>query len=354
MPFTGIAGCHRYTPTVPTANGVSLVIPAHNAGATITDCLGAVEPLLGHCGLSEIVVVDDASTDTTRSIIEEFDVTCLTGPGKGAGAARNIGWRSASSPLIWFVDADCVAEPDALAVLLGHLEDAAVAGVGGSYGIMTADSLLARLIHEEIVERHLSIPSRVDFLATFNVVYRRCVLEEVGGFDERFLKGQDAELAWRIIEAGHDLAFDVRSRVKHYHPVALRPYFRTQCQQGFWRVGLHLRHKGRAIGNSYSNWLDHVAPPLALLATASLPLTFVVAFRLVPAALFGLLLVTQLPMSWRLLRRKREASYLAFAAMGFLRSFSRGVGLLGGALAAVLRPASNTAVTRTRPSNHNG
>ena len=158
--------------TLPTMSAaqVSLVIPGRDCARTVRQCLEAVVPLLEGSPLDEIIFVDDGSKDNTAAIVAESPVTCLAGAGTGAGAARNIGWRAAKHPLIWFVDSDCVAEPEALTRLLPHLEDPHVGGVGGSYGIMTAESLLACLIHEEIVERHLRMPKRVNFLATFNVL----------------------------------------------------------------------------------------------------------------------------------------------------------------------------------------
>ena len=260
-------------------------------------------------------------------IVAEFSVRYLAGEGKGAGSARNIGWRTAENPLVWFIDSDCVADPDALMLLLPHLDDPQVAAVGGSYGIMTSHSLLACLIHEEIVERHLSMPGRVNFLATFNVIYRRPVLEAVGGFDERFLKGQDAELSWRVLEAGHELAFEINSRVKHFHAVSWRQYLRTQRQQGYWRVWLHLRHRGHARGDSYSRLTDHVQPPVAAATLAALPLLWFSATKWVPIILVLGLAAAQIPMTWRLVRRTRQARYVAFAAMSFLRAFWRGVGM---------------------------
>ena len=314
---------------------VSLVIPARNCASTIGACLGAVVPMLEGTPLREIIVVDDGSTDDTGKIVADFPVTCITGKGAGAGAARNAGWRAAHNPLIWFVDSDCVAEPDSLTLLLPHLDDPQVGGVGGSYGIMKSDSLLACLIHEEIVERHLAMPQRVDFLASFNLLYRRVILEQVGGFDERFLKGQDAELGWRVLAAGYQLAFEVNSRVKHFHPVAWRSYLRTQRHQGYWRVWMYLAHRGRARGDAYSSLIDHAQPPLAMLTLASILLVFFPGTRYVPLALALLLIVLQVPMTWRLIRRKRQLRYLAYAAMSFVRVFWRGVGMTAAVLAAL-------------------
>jgi len=317
-----------------TDEAVSLVIPGRNCASTIGQCLEAVAPMLETTPLQEIIFVDDASTDETADIVADYPVTYTVGNGRGPGAARNIGWKAARNPLIWFVDSDCVAEPDALTLLLPHLDTPTVAGVGGSYGIMTSDSLLACLIHEEIIERHLAMPRRVNFLATFNVVYRRSVLEEVGGFDERFLKGQDAELAWRINEAGYELAFEVNSRVKHFHAVAWPDYLRTQRQQGYWRVWLHLGHRGHTRGDSYSKLLDHLQPPLAMLTIFSLPLLLLQGARPVPVTLTLLLLAGQIPLTWRLVKRKRQLRYLWFAVMGFVRAFWRGAGMTAGTVGA--------------------
>ena len=118
----------------------------------------------------------------------------------------------------------------------------------------------------------------------FNVVYRRAVLEQVGGFDERYLKGQDAELSFRVMEAGYELRFELSSRVGHYHATRWLPYLRTQRQQGYWRVWLHLEHRGHSTGDSYSNLLDHVQPPLAMLSVITVPLAWLPQTRWVPAA----------------------------------------------------------------------
>src|SRR5690606_31520058 len=122
---------------------VTLVIPARNSAGTIRPCLEAVVPLKRSGAVSEIIVVDDKSTDETRQFVSRYPVRCLEGPGLGAGGARNVGWRAASTSMIWFVDSDCVAHPEALAHLLrGIQRDDSLGGIGGSYGNMRPDSLL--------------------------------------------------------------------------------------------------------------------------------------------------------------------------------------------------------------------
>jgi len=313
---------------------VSLVIPGRNCAATIEACLAAATRILEapDTALGEIVFVDDGSTDDTAERAARFPVTVLAGGGRGPGAARNVGWRAARGELVWFVDADCVAAPDALSRLLPHLDAPAVAAVSGTYGNANAHSLLACLIHEEIVERHRTMGDEVDFLATFNVLYRRSVLEALDGFDERYLKAQDAELSFRARAAGHRLRFEPRSKVDHYHEERLGSYLRTQRRQGYWRVWLHLEHPGHGVRNSYSGALDHAQPVLAMGLLASLPCLALPFVRWLPAAALVLLLAAQAPMTIRLVRRRRAARYLAFAPLGACRAVWRGVGMTHGTI----------------------
>jgi glycosyltransferase involved in cell wall biosynthesis len=324
-----------------TGSAVSLVIPGRNCAATIAECLGAVVPLLDdpQSPLGEIIFVDDGSTDDTASIAREFPVAVIDGLGDGPGAARNLGWRAATSNLVWFVDADCIAEPDALPPLLAAIDAPDVAAAGGGYGIADDGTLLARLIHEEIVERHRRMAAAgrdIDFLATFNVVYRREVLEALGGFDERYRKAQDAELGFRACEAGHRLRFVPGSIVRHHHEARWGRYLRTQYQQGYWRVWLHLERRGHAVRNSYSNAIDHLQPPLGVLAIASCAMLPVPVARWTPVVLAALLVAMQVPMTVALVRRCGPA-YLAIAFMGAIRALWRGVGMVHGTIRYVLR-----------------
>jgi glycosyltransferase involved in cell wall biosynthesis len=310
---------------------ISLVIPGKNVERTIGPCLDAVCPLLDSGELSEILFVDDASNDGSASVARRYPVRLVSGTGAGPGAARNRGWREAQSPWIWFVDADCVAEPDALRILAESMAYPGISGIGGSYGNAVPGSLLACMIHEEIVERHLSMPREVDYLATFNVLYRREMLEQIDGFDEYFKTAQDAELAYRIAQKGGRLLFDIRSRVKHFHPTHLWPYLRVQARHGYYRVWMYVRHSSRIMGDAYSSMVDHVQPLLAMVVLILLPLVFVSGVRWWPLIPILLLAFAQIPMTQKLIRRV-GLRYGLFAALSFARSFARGIGMIWGVL----------------------
>ena len=318
------------------ATAVTLVIPGRNCAHTLKQCLHSVMPLLEDGQLHQIIFVNDGSTDNTESIAREFPVNIIRGSGEGPGAARNLGWRAATTELIWFMDSDCVAKPDALSKLLPHLASPSVAGVGGSYDNLYPDSLLAALIHEEIASRHLRMPTSVNFLATFNVVYRRNVLAEVSGFDESLTLAQDADLAFRIVGKGHQLSFEICSRVGHHHPRQWSSYMRTQRRQGCYRMLLYRRHPGRVRGDSYAGLVDYVQPPLAVV---SWPL-FSAGLWSTPALIAGLLIqmvlmLLQLP--WvRLTVRTLRIRAVCFLPFGWLRAHYRGMGMVSGLLLGLL------------------
>lgn len=313
---------------------VSLVIPGRDCAATLRECLTAAVAVQRRTPqLREILFVDDGSVDQTADIARSFaEVTYVEGLGRGPASARNLGWKRARSERVWFVDSDCVAHVEALLHLVGHLDDDGVAGVSGTYDNARPDSLLATLIHEEIRERHIAMPTDVDFLATFDVLYRREVLEALDGFDERYKKAQDAELAMRCREAGHRLHHDNASRVAHHHETRWLRYLRTQRQQGFWRVWLHLERRGHAAGDSYSSLLDHLQPPLACLVLGTLPAVIWPWGWAVPLILALALFVMQWPMTARLVKRTGDARMASFALMSFLRAFWRAVGMALGVL----------------------
>jgi glycosyltransferase involved in cell wall biosynthesis len=98
---------------------ISFVIPTYNYGRYIIRCLQSIVDQ--ESGDYEIIVVDDGSTDNTRSIIAEISKKFLPGQlryvyqeNSGPSAARNNGAFQAQGKYVWFIDADDRLVPDAL------------------------------------------------------------------------------------------------------------------------------------------------------------------------------------------------------------------------------------------------
>jgi len=247
------------------AHSIAVVIPARNAVATIE---GAIRAALNQRGVTgvEVFVVDDGSTDGTGDAARKFGARVIRLEGSGPAAARNAGWRAAKTEAVAFTDSDCIPNPDWCERILDVLEDKTVGAVGGSYDIANPSSLLARIIHVEILARHQLMPSDVHALGTYNFAARRELLEQLGGFDESYTaaSGEDNDISYRILKAGRRLVFLHDNTVSHFHPTRLVKYLRSQAKHGFWRVKLYLDHPTMTAGDDYSHRSDFAAPFLGL------------------------------------------------------------------------------------------
>ncbi|MBI4639086.1 MAG: glycosyltransferase, partial [Candidatus Tectomicrobia bacterium] len=243
---------------------VSIIIPVFNASKTIARTIEACLSQTYPQEKLEVIVVDDGSTDRTREIVTHYPVVLVSQRNSGPAAARNRGWRASKGEMICFTDADCIPEKEWISKLVKKYTSQEIGGVGGSYGIVNCESFLASSIHEEIVERHLKMPSSVDYLGSFNLSYRREVLEETGGFNETYREasGEDNDLSYRVKKAGYTLLFDPTIVVAHHHPERLFRYLRQQFKHGYWRVLLYLQHPTMIKGDGYSGVGDLAQPPL--------------------------------------------------------------------------------------------
>ncbi|MGW2544041.1 glycosyltransferase family 2 protein [Kitasatospora sp. NPDC001574] len=125
---TGI-GWHQPTPAHAAAGRpLSVVLPARNTAYALPAVLDALAAQQSD-GPAEVIVVDDASTDTTFEIARRHPVvtTAVRLPTrKGSAAARNVGARLAQAPTLLFVDADMVLPAHVLADVAARATTATV------------------------------------------------------------------------------------------------------------------------------------------------------------------------------------------------------------------------------------
>ncbi|WP_176426520.1 glycosyltransferase family A protein [Cobetia sp. QF-1] len=105
---------------------LTIIMPAYNATNTISTALTS---LIQQCGVNlEVIVVDDASTDNTSHVVEQFSqrdsrIRLLRQPyNRGAYAARNVGLREARGQFITIHDSDDWSHPDKLACQVDALQ----------------------------------------------------------------------------------------------------------------------------------------------------------------------------------------------------------------------------------------
>jgi len=321
---------------------VSIIIPAYNAAGTIALCLEGC--LRQDYPATEVIVVDDGSTDGTGDRARELDgVRVIRQANAGPAAARNRGAAEARGVILAYTDADCVPRADWVTRLAEGFAEG-VGAVGGTYGIANPECLLARLIHQEIRMRHARFGEDVDFLGSFNVAYRAEAFEVVQGFDTayRAASGEDNDLSYRLRGRGFRLRFVPGAVVDHFHPVALEPYLLAQMRHGYWRMKLYARHPRRArTGDDYAGRAALWAPPVAVALLALFVFTFAVGWWLpfevfaasnqVFLASYILFFLAHLPLALRVTEGWKTLDTPYFVLVSTCRAFARGLGLLGGA-----------------------
>lgn len=95
----------------PGAPRLAVVIPTRNAARTVASCVRAAA---ASPAVVDVVVVDRGSTDATREIATRAGARCIAA-GPERSAQRNVGLEAITAPIVAFLDADQIVEPDVLA-----------------------------------------------------------------------------------------------------------------------------------------------------------------------------------------------------------------------------------------------
>ena len=226
---------------------ISIIVPVYNGEKCIGECIESLLALDYPKQCMEIIVVDNNSTDKSVEIIKKFsEVKLISEKKQGACCARNIGYRNASNDLIAFTDSDCIVDKNWLKELVRHFENDRVAGCGGHLEPMPPQTVIEEyIIFRDILSQENAFknePLSPPFLITSNAMYRKNILNEVGGFDENFyIAGEDADLSWRIVEKGYKLECESKAIVYHKHRSTLMSFLRQVKSYGcgtsylFWK-----------------------------------------------------------------------------------------------------------------------
>jgi glycosyltransferase involved in cell wall biosynthesis len=182
---------------------VSIVVIERNETRHIKRCLDSL--LAQTYPYLEIIVVDGNSTDGTREIIsQEYSIgekiKLVVEPGLGFAHARNVGVRSSSGEIIAFTGGNEFAHPEWVEKLVKNFIPKNTAGVYGCMLVPNGDGGFLRDFCQfkrckTASETH---PEKGRFGRGTNMAFRKCVIEELGSFDEWLCDTDDAEFAWRV------------------------------------------------------------------------------------------------------------------------------------------------------------
>ena len=231
---------------------ISIIVPSYNSEKTIEK---NIKSLLNqnYKKKYEIIVVD-SSTDETPQIVSKFPVKLIKQRHVGPAAARNLGVKKAKGKTIVFIDSDCIAPKNWLRNLLKPLSDKNFVAVAGTYKTKNKESMIARFTGYEIEQRHEKMKKfdSINFVGTFNCVYRKRIFLKFGGFNVKFVQAEDPELSFRIAESGYKIKFQPSAYVYHFHPSSLIKYLKQKFWRAFWKVSLYSQHKRKFLEDTYT------------------------------------------------------------------------------------------------------
>jgi glycosyltransferase involved in cell wall biosynthesis len=261
---------------------ISVVVPTYRRPHLLEQCLQALFSQTISGDSFEIIIVDDApEEDQTRELIHEWQqrlespisyffpvalpVIPVTGAAPeitvqdlerlfrarvstspalvyianygphGPAAARNLGWQNANGQIIAFTDDDCLPEPDWLSNGVAAFIDG-VSAVSGRVIVPISAT-------PTDYERNVTGLERSDFV-TANCFYRKMVLQEIGGFDERFTTAwrEDSDLFFTLCERKYPLAWSRGAIVVHpVRPTTWGSSLREQ-KKSFFNALLYKKH----------------------------------------------------------------------------------------------------------------
>jgi glycosyltransferase involved in cell wall biosynthesis len=179
---------------------VSVIVPAYNVSAYIADALVSLERQSFR--EFEVLIVDDGSTDNTADVVKSF---CQRDPrfrllqkqNGGLASARNYGISHAQGEYIALLDGDDIYHPDKLATHVIELDRSIGIGVVYSASRAIRDDghpTLMILSGKPVKSDPLLALLCKNFIGHgSNAVFRRCIVDEVGGFDETLRSSEDLD-----------------------------------------------------------------------------------------------------------------------------------------------------------------
>lgn len=188
---------------------VSIVVPAYNEEKNIQTTLKSLISLDYPGNKLEIIVVNDGSRDNTKSIVKDFiaknkafDIKLIDKNNEGKGAALNDGLRLAKGEFFVCLDADSIVTKDSLKKILPHFTNKNIAVVLPMLKVAKPKNIWQKMQWLEYIVNmfYKKLMSRLDCVhvspGPFSV-YRKEILDKVGGFDENNLT-EDLEVTLRL------------------------------------------------------------------------------------------------------------------------------------------------------------
>lgn len=218
---------------------VSVIVPVRNRADDIAACLESLLRLHYPMEKLDLIVVDDASEDRTAEVVYTFPVHLISVAQRSqASFCRNVGAQQARGEILAFIDSDCQADPLWLRELLPALREPGIGIVGGLVDSVFEAKALDRY---EKVKSSLSMgpwfrrsgeTDRFFYVPSCNLLTRKDLFAELGGFRADLHVGEDVDYCWRVQDRGYEVEYRPRGKIFHRHRNTLRGFCSRRFDYG--------------------------------------------------------------------------------------------------------------------------
>lgn len=272
---------------------VSIIIPCYNEQDALYDTAKNALKIDYPQEKLEIIIVDDGSKDDTlkiaRKIAKESNlVKVLTKKNGGKGSAMNYGIKHSKGEYIICFDSDSFVNPNALRKLLPYFSEKDIGVVLPAMKVIKAKTLIQQVQwYEYIVNMYYKeLMGRLDCVhvapGPFSV-YRRDVLEEVGGFDEKRNLAEDFELTLRVQSFNYRIIQTLDTEVFTLAPADLKSWYK---QRNRWFKGTAInmyKYRKLILNKKYNDFGMFQMPIIAISALMAITIiTTAVYYTLKP------------------------------------------------------------------------
>jgi O-antigen biosynthesis protein len=215
---------------------ISIVIPNYNGEDNLKRNLPKIEEAIrNYQGDSEILIVDDASTDESLVFIKLFCQNknnssrfILNSKNLGFGETCNVGVKNAQGEIVVLLNSDVYPEKNFLKFLVPHFADDKIFGVGCFEKTMNEKNEVisergaGKIFFKDGIFQHSAgdLNSNItDWVCGGSGAFRKDLYLKLGGFDKRFYPfyWEDVDLSYCATQEGYKLIFENRSIVFHQH-----------------------------------------------------------------------------------------------------------------------------------------
>ncbi|MGD0644133.1 MAG: glycosyltransferase [Candidatus Bathyarchaeia archaeon] len=212
---------------------VSIIIPCKDVDGYTRECIEYCRRL--DYPNFEIILLPDYSTDAIDGVI-----IITTGP-VPPGVKRNIGVKNSSGELCAFIDNDAYPRSDWLTNSVKYFENPEVGGVGGPGLTPETDGLLQKAggyVLSSFMVGNLSSRYKKkgcfesDDIHSCNFISSQTVVEEAGGWNEKYWPGEDTLMCLAIMKLGKKLVESSDVVVYHHRRSLFKPHLKQVSRFG--------------------------------------------------------------------------------------------------------------------------